>query len=163
MLTGGSDLNSRVRGPKIGNYYAIIRACQDIISMFILGGVFERHPKLKLVCVEADAGWAPHYIFRMEHAYDHMRAMMKFPEMKRHPREYFADNVHLTFQDDPVAFKTVDLMSPGQLLWANDFPHFDSIWPNSQAVLEKATQGLTEDQCRRVLRDNVAELYRLPV
>jgi len=30
-------------------------------------------------------------------------------------------------------------------------------------VLAKATQGLTEDQCRRVLRDNVAELYRLPV
>jgi predicted TIM-barrel fold metal-dependent hydrolase len=162
VLTGGSDLNSRIRGPKLGNYYGIIRACQDIISMFILGGVFERHPKLRLVCVEADAGWAPHYIFRMEHAYDHLRSLMKFREMARPPREYFEENVLLTFQDDPVAFKTMDMMDPRQLMWANDFPHFDSIWPNSQAVLEKATVDLSEDQCRRILRDNVTELYRLP-
>ena len=161
VLTGGADLNSRIRGPKLGNYYGIIRACQDIIGMFILGGVFERHPKLKLVCVEADAGWAPHYIFRMEHAYDHLRAMMKFREMARPPREYFAENVFLTFQDDPIAFRNVDMMGPHQLMWANDFPHFDSIWPNSQSVLAKAAVGLSEDQCKRILRDNVKELYRL--
>jgi hypothetical protein len=28
------------------------------MGTFILGGVFERHPKLKVVCVEADAGEA---------------------------------------------------------------------------------------------------------
>jgi hypothetical protein len=49
------------RGPKINNFPAIMRANQDIIGMFIFGRVFERHPKLKLVCVEADAGWAPYH------------------------------------------------------------------------------------------------------
>ena len=38
--------------------------------MLILGGVFERHPDLKVVCVEADAGWAPHYMFRMDTLYE---------------------------------------------------------------------------------------------
>ena len=38
--------------------------------MLILGGVFERHPGLKVVCVEADAGWAPHYMFRMDTLYE---------------------------------------------------------------------------------------------
>ena len=161
VLTGGADLGSRSRGPKLGNYYGIIRACQDIISMFILGGVFERHPDLKLVCVEADAGWAPHYIYRMEHAYDHLRSVMKFREMKQSPRAYFENNVFLTFQDDPVAFKTVDMMSERQLMWANDFPHFDSIWPNSQAILAEMTADLSDHQRRRILRDNVRDLYRL--
>ena len=32
--------------------------------MLVLGGVFERHPDLKVVCVEADAGWVPHFMYR---------------------------------------------------------------------------------------------------
>ena len=46
------------------------------MGTFILGGVFERHPKLKVVCVEADAGWVPHYMYRMDHAYDRHRYWM---------------------------------------------------------------------------------------
>ena len=41
--------------------------------MLVLGGVFERHPKLRVVCVEADAGWVPHYMYRMDHAYKRHR------------------------------------------------------------------------------------------
>ena len=48
---------------------AIIRSNQDIMGMFIFGGVFERHPRLAIVCVEADAGWAPHWMYRMDHYY----------------------------------------------------------------------------------------------
>ena len=41
--------------------------------MLIFGGVFERHPKLKVVCVEADAGWVPHFKYRMDHTYERHR------------------------------------------------------------------------------------------
>ena len=62
--------SARLRaGPKMNGFMSIIRGCQDIMGTFILGGVFERNPKLKIVCVEADAGWVPHYMYRMDHAY----------------------------------------------------------------------------------------------
>ncbi len=48
-----------------------------------------------------------------------------------------------------------------RLLWANDFPHSDSTWPNSQAVLARQTAHMTEEERDLVLHDNVAELYRL--
>ena len=73
--------------------------------MFIFGGVFQRHPKLRLVCVEADAGWAPHYMYRMDHAYNYHRYWMKCEELERLPSDYFRDNVYMTFQDDWIAFK----------------------------------------------------------
>ena len=41
--------------------------------MLVFGGVFERHPDLKVVCVEADAGWVPHFMYRMDHAYKRHR------------------------------------------------------------------------------------------
>ena len=46
-------------------------------------------------------------------------------------------------------------------MWANDFPHSDSTWPNSQAVLAKQAAHLTEEERDLILHDNVAELYGL--
>jgi predicted TIM-barrel fold metal-dependent hydrolase len=129
--------------------------------MFIFGRVFERHPDLKLVCVEADAGWAPHYMYRMDHVYKRHRAWLKCDEMKKLPSEYFQQNVYVTFQDDWVAFKMTNLCNPRRLMWANDFPHSDSTWPWSQELLEKHTASLTEQEKNWILRDNVSELYNL--
>jgi hypothetical protein len=46
-----------------------------------------------------------------------------------------------------------------RLLWANDFPHSDSTWPWSQDLLAEHTAGLTGEQERAILCDNVAGLY----
>jgi len=74
ILTSKSDTGESRRGPKMNSFLSIIHGCQDIMGTFILGGAFERNPKLKVVCVEADAGWAPHYMYRMDHAYDRHRS-----------------------------------------------------------------------------------------
>ena len=76
--------------------------------MLVFGGVFERHPKLRVVCVEADAGWAPHFMYRMDHAYKRHRYWMKGKELARLPSEYFRDHITLTFQDDWTAFQAAD-------------------------------------------------------
>lgn len=161
ILTSRADQLKTRRGPRINSFQAIIRGCQDIIGTFIFGRVFERHPELKLVCVEADAGWAPHFMYRMDHAYKRHRYWMKCEEMRRLPSEYFAANVYLTFQDDWTAFDAVKRCNPRRLMWANDFPHSDSTWPRSQEILAEHTSDLNADEKRWILRDNVVALYAL--
>jgi predicted TIM-barrel fold metal-dependent hydrolase len=158
ILTSSSD-TFKVRGPKLNAFMSIIRGCQDIIGLFIFGGVFERHPKLKLVCVEADAGWVPHFMYRMDHAYERHRYWLTGSAITRMPSEYFREHVYTTFQDDWVAFQVKDLCNVRRLMWANDFPHSDSTWPDSQAMLAKHAANLTEAERDCVLHDNVAELY----
>ncbi len=70
ILTSGNDqpTNPQYRGPKMNSFLGIIRGCQDIIGTLIFGGVFERNPGLSVVCVEADAGWVPHWMYRADHA-----------------------------------------------------------------------------------------------
>jgi predicted TIM-barrel fold metal-dependent hydrolase len=153
---------SPVRGPKMNAFLAVIRGCQDIMGTLILGGVFERHPKLRIVCVEADAGWVPHFMYRMDHAWKRHRNWLPAGQaLSRLPSEYFAEHVYTTFQDDWVAFKTANLMNWRRLMWANDFPHSDSTWPWSQALLEEHAADLTEEQRRAILSENVAALYRV--
>jgi predicted TIM-barrel fold metal-dependent hydrolase len=150
-----------VRGPRINGLMAIIRSCQDLIGMFIFGGVFDRTPGLKLVSVEADAGWAPHYMRRADHAYRQQRTHFACAELASMPSDYFKQNVYLTFQDDPTAFEFRHAMNPKRLMWANDFPHSDATWPNSRSVIEEAGRGVPAEEVRWIVRDNVAALYRL--
>ncbi len=153
-----------VRGPRMNAFLSIIRGCQDVMGMMVLGGVFERHPKLRIVCVEADAGWVPHYMYRMDHAFKrHRNWLPPGQTLSKLPSEYFAEHIYTTFQDDWVAFKTANLMNWRRLMWANDFPHSDSTWPWSQELLEKHAGDLTAEQRRAILCDNVAALYGINV
>ncbi len=163
ILTGQSDSlgNHRPRGPKLNSFMSIIRGCQDIMGTLVFGGVFERHPELRVVCVEADAGWVPHYMYRMDHAFDRHRHWLTGTELSRRPSEYFAENIYVTFQDDWAAFKVTDLMNVERLMWANDFPHSDSTWPWSQELLAEHTAHLSHDDRTRILQGNVTALYGL--
>jgi len=152
------------RGPKMAGFLSIMRGCQDMMGLLVLGGVFERHPHLRVVCAEADAGWVPHFMYRMDHAYNrHRNWLPPGQALSRLPSEYFAENIYVTFQDDWTAFRQADDMNWRRLLWANDFPHSDSTWPWSQELLAEHTRTLSEEQRRAILCDNTAALYGIEV
>jgi predicted TIM-barrel fold metal-dependent hydrolase len=162
ILTMGAQKH---RGPKIASFMSIIRGNQDVIAMFVLGGVFERNPDLTLVCSEADAGWIPHFMYRMDHAVDREGGVMGYRRLSKMPSEFCLDHVRLTFQDDWVAFKMCrldDTPMHRMLTWASDFPHLDSTWPWSQELLTEHTNALTQEELQAILHDNLAAVYDLP-
>jgi uncharacterized protein len=165
ILTSGNDqpTNPQFRGPKINSFLGIIRGCQDIVGTLIFGGVFERNPDLAVVCVEADAGWVPHWMYRADHAYDRHRNWLTSAPLSRRPSEYFRENVYVTFQDDRVAFQVTDLLNHERLLWASDHPHSDATFPNSQAILAEHTAHLPADVRDDILWRNCSRLYGLDV
>ena len=160
ILTTRDYVTAPTRGPKMNGFLSIIRGCQDIMGMLVLGGVFERHPKLRVVCVEADAGWVPHFMYRMDHAWKrHRNWLPAGQELSRLPSEWFATGIYTTFQDDWVAFRSVDMLDWHRLLWANDFPHSDSTWPWSRSMLDEHAARLGPAQRDAILSGNTAELY----
>ena len=173
ILTSRSDGNNSIgeagkrislhRGPPQNAAQALLKSIQDIVGVFVWGRVFERHPDLRVVCVEADAGWMPHFAYRMDHGYKRHRFWMKMGDMARMPSEYLSENLYLTFQDDWTALRMTGMMNPRRLMWANDFPHSDSTWPWSRDLLLGQTAHLLEQEKAWILRDNAAELYGIQV
>jgi len=162
IFTYRNDL-AKPRGPKINIHISVIRGNQDLIGTMIFGGVFERFPKLKLVCVEADAGWAPHFAYKMDHAFEITPHWLGDVKLSKLPSDYFWENVYVTFQEDKTALPMRHLLNMDRLLWANDFPHVDSTWPNSKSLLAEFTADLTTDEKNKLLHDNVAGLYGLTI
>ena len=56
---------------------------------------------------------------------------------------------------------TIDLLGVHTLMWASDYPHPDSTWPESQDVVAKHFDGLPDDQKQAIVWKNAAHLYGL--
>lgn len=161
ILTSGEGLQQGFRGSKINSFMSIVCGNQDLMSMFVFDGIFMRHPRLKIVSVEADGGWIPHFMYRMDHAYNRHRHWMRGRELEQQPSAYFREHIYFTFQDDYTAFMFKDHMNVERMMWANDYPHSDSTWPWSQDVLKEQLTHMTEVEKNLVLHDNVVGLYHL--
>ncbi|CAH9066885.1 hypothetical protein PSECIP111854_03980 [Pseudoalteromonas sp. CIP111854] len=165
ILASSSDLASSTRGsnPKAGamvRQLHILRGNQDIMAMLIFGGVFTRHPTLKVVCVEADGGWVPHFLWRLNHAYEIHRHYLGL-DIGKGPSEYFFDNIYLTFQDDLSVAMTMEGQNPNRLMFATDFPHADGTFPHSQSALNKLCTNMSLEVKEKIAYKNAAELFSI--
>src|SRR2546423_4940779 len=77
------------------------------------------------------------------------------------PSELFKRQIWATFQEDYVAMALIPFFGEGHLLWASDYPHPDSVWPNSRAAIERQMRDLSPEMRRKLTHDNAAALYGL--
>jgi predicted TIM-barrel fold metal-dependent hydrolase len=143
----------------MGEVYAnLIHEVQQSLSSIIFGGVLERFPKLIIVSAENDVGWVPHYMYRLDHAWEKFNAIMPNP-LPMKPSEYIRRQMFATFQDDPVGPAAYKLFGAANYMWASDFPHTDSTWPESRKVVERDFAGVPEEIRSKIVFDNAATLY----
>lgn len=157
-LTGYDESRIPLNSPFfiVSTYHEVERS----LATIVLSGVLERFPKLEFVSVESQAGWVPYFLQRLDRA-GKTRKDFYPTRLSLTPREYFHRQVFVTYIDDPVAIRMLDLIGVDNLMWSSDYPHNASTWPRSQEIVERDFGHLTPDVRRRVVRENVMKLYRL--
>lgn len=132
------------------------------IALMIFTGVFERYPGLRIISAENDIGWIAHLLLRMDHALERKGPRYAHPlRSDLRPSEQFCRNVRATFMDDRAGVLTLEITGPEIFMWASDYPHDDSTFPESQKVIEKLFAGIPDPARRRIVHDNAAELFGL--
>jgi len=137
------------------------------LAAVIFAGALERHRGLKIVLAETGIGWLPYMLERMDDTYRKFLDAEEF--WRRHgglqltmaPSAYFRRQVWATFQTDHLGLRVVDLLGDDRVMWASDYPHADSTWPESQRAIEDNFKGVAPQARRRILCDNARELYGL--
>jgi predicted TIM-barrel fold metal-dependent hydrolase len=157
--TGMGALDGRLHNNQITDYMKLHNMAFSSILDMITGGVFERHPDLKVISVENDIGWIAHFLKRLEHASN--RFGRRFPEMKMNAADYWRRQVYATFQDDVPGVRTRDLIGVDRLMWGSDYPHFDSTFPHSREQIAKNFDGVPEEEKRLILGENMVRVYNL--
>jgi predicted TIM-barrel fold metal-dependent hydrolase len=160
MLDAG-DENARGPAPFLLNAMGAVHSVQKSLQQMIFGGVLDRFPALKIVSAENDSGWVAHFMYRLDHVYEKFGVMWDKVGLKLKPSEYVRRNVWVTFQDDMIGPMTWRYFGADNYMWASDFPHADSTWPNSLKVIAKDFEGIPDEVTRKMTFDNAAKLYRI--
>jgi hypothetical protein len=69
----------------------------------------------------------------------------------------------MTFEDDEAGVISRHLIGVENLLWGNDYPHHDAIWPHSMAELDRIMVGVPDEERRQMCFDGVVDLYGIDV
>jgi predicted TIM-barrel fold metal-dependent hydrolase len=67
--------------------------------------------------------------------------------------------IHVTLGADRAPLLTRDITGIDGLLWASDYPHPEGTFPESQAVVARIFDGLSEAEMEAVVCTNAARLY----
>ena len=123
----------------------------------LYGGLPDEFPKLRFAYVEAGAGWLPFWLERITEHYE--RRAREVPKMRRAPREYLqSGQIFVTCEPDECTLESVvQLCGEDVLLYASDYPHWDSNFDSVNAIRTRA--GLSESARQKILSGNARRLF----
>ncbi len=128
------------------------------VGEMLTGTLFDRHPKLKIVLAEADTGWLPWLLERVDRG--HLRyGAQNGIHLKLKPSEYFHRNMMAAFIQDRVGVYTRAFTGADNLMWSSDYPHTDTTWPKSRQSIAHDFEGVSQADLVKMTYTNAAKLY----
>ncbi len=141
------------------------RGSKQVVQM-IWAGVFEQFPKLSIYIAEVQIGWVPNWMDQMDNEYGRQQfwaeRVLGLPRLKRLPSEYAREHAYWGFNRNPAGVRMArQEMGVDKVMWASDFPHLESDWPNSRRILQENFAGVTADERWKMTVGNAVKFFRL--
>jgi predicted TIM-barrel fold metal-dependent hydrolase len=140
----------------------------------IFGGVFERHPLLKLVFSEQRVAWVPETLRDLDSIYfnditrDRHYETGELTELTQilpvPPSRYFDRHCYLagSFMA-PFEVAMRDQVGLDNLMWGSDYPHVEGTWPRTRLALRYTFHDVPVNEVRAILGLNAARVFNLDV
>jgi predicted TIM-barrel fold metal-dependent hydrolase len=125
--------------------------------MLMAGGVFDRHPGLKLALTEIRADWIPATLAHLDERLDRDQL-----DMVLTPSEYYRR--HVIVAPSSIHLSEVAMrheIGVDKMLFGVDYPHWEGIWPNTRDWIRAAFAGVPEPEVRMILGENAIKAYGL--
>ncbi len=161
LNTALDDLARRDPTPQRGIFVPMTPlSAGEQFGMWVMGGVFERFPGLKVVFVEPGIGWVAWWLTTVDDMAT--RQGYEFPAIKELPSFYFRRNVCLTFIDEPHVIRHAhETLGIRNVMWSSDYPHPVSSWPHSHKIVDEIFAGATDLDRHLVVNGNATRIWNL--
>lgn len=133
-------------------------AMAEHLALLVFGGVFKRHPKLKVVLAECGIGWIPPVLERMDSIFKVHRHYLK-TDITELPSDTFKSHCYATFQEDVSGVTLRHMLGVDNIMWASDYPHTDTTWPESRPTIDRMFANVDATERHKMVCDNAARLY----
>jgi predicted TIM-barrel fold metal-dependent hydrolase len=146
-------------GGMLGLYEVFVFTRRPLWFM-IFGGVFDRHPGLKVAVTENGVQWLPSLIRDMESFFDTHGGAPVRSYLSMRPADYFARHVYMggslmkRYEAEMRHEIGID-----RLMWGVDYPHLEGAVPVHRETIQYIFGGMPEADVRRMLGLNACELW----
>jgi predicted TIM-barrel fold metal-dependent hydrolase len=130
---------------------------QMAMLSLVMGGVAERHPRLRMAFMECGAGWLPYWMWRMDEAVE--GEPWDFEALTLKPSEYVRRQCYVSIDSDEApGVAAFEMFDEPHVVWGSDYPHQDSKFPYATRSLA-ALPGMTAGRLRQVVTDAPLSLF----
>ena len=135
------------------------RPAMDTVACMIMHGLFVRFPAIRVLIAEQGTPWLPYWLRKLDHAYL-MGRKARWGKLDRRPSEIFREHfVIAPFPEENVE-RVIAEVGIEPIVFGSDFPHGEGLaFPTDYVAAQLG--GLTEDQVKAVMRDNLANFLGL--
>ncbi|MCZ6887387.1 MAG: amidohydrolase family protein [Gammaproteobacteria bacterium] len=151
--------SKNVRRDSVFDYANTPSTVQRTLVELMCRGVAERHPTLKFVVSEFNAGWIGFWLNRVDQGLQREQRFKNEAFTGERPIDVWKRQFYATIEDDRPAVVTRELIGVDNLMWGSDYPHVDSTWPCSLDVLDEIFVDVPDDERAKITRENVKALY----
>ncbi len=145
----------------VGSTLTYMNAAMSMTD-YLMSGILERFPSLKLAYSEGQIGWIPYILERADAVWKDNAAWGGVGEkVKRPPSEYYYESIYGCFFDDPHGLKSLESVGVDNITFETDYPHSDSTWPHSLKVAMDIMEGLDDETVTKVVRTNAIRMLHL--
>ena len=157
--TDAKYLYDEKHGGFLGLYEVFVFTRRPLWFM-IFGGVFDRHPKLKVVVTENGVQWLPSLVRDMESFFDTHGGAPVRSYLKMRPSEYVERHVYLggSLMKRAEAEMRHEI-GIDRLMWGADYPHLEGAAPVHRLILRQVFGGMPEEDIRRMLGVNAIGVF----
>jgi predicted TIM-barrel fold metal-dependent hydrolase len=128
---------------------------------FLWSGLLVRYPTLKLAYAESQVGWVPYILERIDDVWEDNQGWAQTKQIPEPPSTYFHRNIWACFFKDQTGIDNRDKIGIDRIVFETDYPHSDSTWPETRAVVAKLLDGLNDHDIHRIVRGNAIDLFEL--
>ncbi|MET0371383.1 MAG: amidohydrolase family protein [Sphingobium sp.] len=142
-------------------FFMLPMEIQAGLADMIVGGIFDRFPRLKVVSAENDIGWLPHFVHRMEHFMTKIGA--RAGGVDRLPSQVVRENIWASTQFEGATIMEYVSKAVGsdRIMWGSDYCHPDSTYPNSRKWIAESFGTLPAEDRARIVGGNAMKLYKV--
>ncbi|MET0371411.1 MAG: amidohydrolase family protein [Sphingobium sp.] len=138
-------------------------SAMEVLAIWLWGGVVTRFPKLRILMSESGGSWLPHIIDRLNWSIHYSPLHRAGWPTEMEPIDLIRRNfVFSTLEVDSARMVEERYGITGWMLEA-DYPHMESVWPETQSHYARQLDGLPDDVVRGLTWENASALFRHPV
>jgi len=125
---------------------------------FLFSGVLVRFPKIKLSYAESQIGWLPYVLERVDDVWEDNQAWASTKHIPNPPSTYYYSNVFVSFFKDRTGIDAIGRTGVDNIAYETDYPHGDTTWPNTKAVVSRLLDGLDPVSVEKIVRGNALRM-----